>query len=72
MTVAVRMPSDLPDNARVAFVDSILRREVEPDSFARVVINERTGVVVMGSGVRISRGAIGPCRSGRRSRNPST
>ena len=58
MTVSVRLPQDLPDTAHVAFLDSILRREIEPDRFARVVINERTGVIVMGEGVRISRGAI--------------
>jgi len=58
MTVAVRVPSDLPREATVAFVSSILEREIEPAPFARVVINERTGVIVMGEGVRISRGAI--------------
>ena len=58
MTVAVRLPADLPEMAHVAFLDSILRREVNPDQFARVVVNERTGVIVMGDGVRISRGAI--------------
>jgi flagellar P-ring protein precursor FlgI len=58
MTVAVRLPVDLPPAAHVAFLDSILRREIEPDQFARVVVNERTGVIVMGEGVRISRGAI--------------
>jgi len=58
MTVAVQLPADLPERMHVAFLDSILRREVEPDQFARVVINERTGVIVMGEGVRITRGAI--------------
>ncbi len=58
MTVAVQLPADLPEATHVAFLDSILRREVEPDRFARVVINERTGVIVMGEGVRITRGAI--------------
>lgn len=58
MTVAVRVPEDLPETAHVAYLDSILRREVVPASFARVVINERTGVIVMGEDVRISRGAI--------------
>jgi flagellar P-ring protein precursor FlgI len=58
MTVAVRLPDDLPPTAHVAFLDSILRREVSPEQFARVVVNERTGVIVMGAGVRISRGAI--------------
>lgn len=58
MTVAVRVPDDLPADATVAFLSSILEREIEPAPFARVVVNERTGVIVMGEGVRISRGAI--------------
>ncbi len=58
MTVAVRVPDDLPGESTVSFVSSILEREIEPAPFARVVINERTGVIVMGEGVRISRGAI--------------
>ena len=58
MTVAVRMPADLPRESTVSFLSSILEREIEPAPFARVVVNERTGVIVMGEGVRISRGAI--------------
>lgn len=58
MTVAVHVPSDLPRESTVSFLSSILEREIEPAPFARVVVNERTGVIVMGEGVRISRGAI--------------
>lgn len=58
MTVAVHVPDDLPGESTVSFLSSILEREIEPAPFARVVINERTGVIVMGEGVRISRGAI--------------
>jgi flagellar P-ring protein precursor FlgI len=58
MTVAVRVPDDLPAESTVSFLSSILEREIEPAPFARVVINERTGVIVMGEGVRLSRGAI--------------
>lgn len=58
MTVAVRVPDDLPRESTVSFLSSILEREIEPAPFARVVVNERTGVIVMGEGVRISRGAI--------------
>jgi flagellar P-ring protein precursor FlgI len=58
MTVSVRVPADLAEESHVAFLSSILEREVAPASFARVVINERTGVIVMGEGVRITRGAI--------------
>jgi flagellar P-ring protein precursor FlgI len=58
MTVSVRVPPDLPRESTVSFLSSILEREIEPAPFARVVVNERTGVIVMGEGVRISRGAI--------------
>jgi len=58
MTVAVRIPEDLPATQYVPYLSSILERELEPMPFARVVINERTGVIVMGEGVRITRGAI--------------
>jgi len=58
MTIAVRVPDDLPSSANVAYISSILEREVEPEELGRVVINERTGVIVMGEGVRITRGAI--------------
>lgn len=57
-TVKVRVPADLPESAHVAFLDSILKLEVETDNLARVVINERTGVIVMGGDVRLRPGAI--------------
>ena len=58
MTISVRVPGDLPKEATVSFISSLLSQEIEPAAFARVVVNERTGVIVMGEGVRISRGAI--------------
>lgn len=57
-TVKVRVPADLPPKLHVAFLDSLLRQEVETDDLARVVINERTGVIVMGGDVRLRSGAI--------------
>jgi flagellar P-ring protein precursor FlgI len=36
----------------------LLRQEVETDNLARVVINERTGVIVMGGDVRLRPGAV--------------
>jgi flagellar P-ring protein precursor FlgI len=57
-TVKVRVPSDLPESAWMAYLDTILRREVEPASFAKVVINERTGTIVMGEGLRLRPGAV--------------
>jgi flagellar P-ring protein precursor FlgI len=42
----------------MAYLDTILRREVEPASFAKVVINERTGTIVMGEGLLLRPGAV--------------
>ncbi len=47
-----------PRRTPVEFVADIERIEVEPDNVARVVINERTGTVVMGQNVMISPVAI--------------
>ena len=58
MTVRVQVPADIPESSHVAYLSSILEREVYPEDFARIVLNERTGVIVMGEGVRITRGAI--------------
>jgi flagellar P-ring protein precursor FlgI len=58
MTVRVEVPSDLGVDDQVPFVASLLERELEPETTARVVINERTGVIVLGEGVRITRGAV--------------
>lgn len=52
-SVRVVVPVDLPVSQHMAFVDTILRREIEPDDIARVLVNERTGVVIMGEGVRL-------------------
>lgn len=57
-TVKVRVPDDLPESAHLAFLDTILLREVEPHSFAKVVINERSGMIVMGEGLRLRPGAV--------------
>lgn len=57
-SVRVRVPDDLPDTQHAAYVNAILRREIETDDFARVIVNERTGVIVMGGNVRLRPGAI--------------
>jgi len=52
---------EVPDGARDQLVDFISRIEklaVEPDTRARVVVDERTGTVVSGGDVRIARVAI--------------
>jgi flagellar P-ring protein precursor FlgI len=53
--VTVKPPAGL---SLVSFVTAIEQMEVEPDSAARVVIDEVSGVIVMGSDVRISTVAI--------------
>ncbi|HKX45694.1 MAG TPA: flagellar basal body P-ring protein FlgI [Planctomycetota bacterium] len=58
MTVRVDVPGDLPESLHVAYLSSILQSEVAPEASARVVINERTGVIVVGEDVRLGRGAI--------------
>ena len=45
-------------NRAVEFVASLERLEVKPDLLAKVVLNERTGTIVMGDNVRISTVAV--------------
>ncbi len=57
-SVKVQVPEDLPESSWVAYVASILDREIEPSSIPKVIVNERTGMVVMAEGVRLRPGAI--------------
>ena len=57
-SVKVRVPEGLPESEHVAFLNTLLHQEVESESVARVIINERTGVIVMGGDVRLRSGAI--------------
>ncbi|SFF55488.1 flagellar P-ring protein precursor FlgI [Fontimonas thermophila] len=57
VTVAVRPPAD--PNQRVAFVGALENIEVTPgEAPARVVVNSRTGTVVIGSHVRVLPAAV--------------
>jgi flagellar P-ring protein precursor FlgI len=56
-TVEVRIPEAYRDDP-VAFVSLIENLRVVPDSVAKVVINERTGIVVFGEDVKISSVAV--------------
>jgi flagellar P-ring protein FlgI len=58
LTVRVTVPEGVLQDQHVAFLASILEREIIAESFARIVINERTGVIVFGAGVRIGPGAV--------------
>ncbi len=54
-TVSVIIPSEFADVGRVStFISAIEVLRVTPDSCARVVVNERTGTVVLGGEVSIS------------------
>lgn len=57
MSVNVLVPPEY-SNYPVNFIASVGGIEVEPDTSARVVINERTGVIVATSNVRVSKVAI--------------
>jgi flagellar P-ring protein precursor FlgI len=56
-TVKLNVPTAYTGNV-VELVALVEKLEVKPDAIARVVINERTGTVVMGENVRISTIAI--------------
>lgn len=58
---ASRVEIELPVQERESLVDFVSRIEsiaVEPDQRARVIINERTGTVVSGGDVRVSRVSV--------------
>lgn len=55
--VTVRIPDDF-QNRPVDFIAAIENLDVKTDVPARVVVNERTGTIVMGDGVRISTVAV--------------
>jgi flagellar P-ring protein precursor FlgI len=57
-TIKLHVPADLPKSAHVAYLESVLKLEVEPSQQPYVVVNERTGAIVMGDGVRLRAGAI--------------
>lgn len=56
-TVRITVPDDFQDN-RVGLLARIQVLDVEPEIRARVVIDERTGTIVMGGAVRIREVAI--------------
>ncbi|MCA9001873.1 MAG: flagellar basal body P-ring protein FlgI [Planctomycetes bacterium] len=57
-TVKVAVPADLPESQHVAYLNSFLTQEIESDNAPRVIVNERTGVIVIGGDVRLRPGAI--------------
>ncbi len=58
-TIKVRIPAEYKDEDRVTtFISELEQLYFETDSVAKVVFNERTGTIVMGSDVRISSAAV--------------
>lgn len=57
-SVEVQVPRDLAERDLVAFVQGLLEREVLVDVIPRVVVNERTGTIVLGGNVKLRAGAI--------------
>ncbi len=55
--MTVQIPKSYQNNI-VAFVADLERLEVAPDTLARIVVNEKTGTIVMGENVRISTVAV--------------
>lgn len=53
----VQVPPAYHDQV-VEFVSELERLDVIPDTLARIVVNEKTGTIVMGDGVRISTVAV--------------
>ncbi len=57
-TVRVRLPAGVTEKTLAAFIDRIGSLEVVSDAPAVVIINERTGTVIVGENVGISKVAI--------------
>jgi flagellar P-ring protein precursor FlgI len=57
-SIQVSVPRDLPESSHAAYLQSMLEREIVSKNFARVLVSERTGTIVMGGDVRLRPGAI--------------
>jgi flagellar P-ring protein precursor FlgI len=57
-TVTVKVPAEIPQTDIASFIDDITKAEVTVDVPAVVVINERTGTIVVGENVGVSAVAI--------------
>ena len=57
-SVEVQVPAEVPPSEIVSFVHGILARQVEVDVVPRIVVNERTGTIVLGGNVKLRAGAI--------------
>jgi flagellar P-ring protein precursor FlgI len=56
-SLTVQVPDQFEDNA-IDFIASLESLAITPDTLAKIVVNEKTGTIVMGEGVRISTVAV--------------
>ncbi len=56
-SIRVEVPGEFKNNY-YDFLSSLLNIEIQPETFARVIVDERTGTIVMGADVRISTVAV--------------
>jgi flagellar P-ring protein precursor FlgI len=56
-TVTIGIPQEFKANP-VAFISAVENLDVEPGTFSKIVVNERTGTVVIGENVRIQTVAV--------------
>lgn len=56
-SLRIAIPADFQSD-RISFIAALEGLELQPDSLARVVMNEKTGTIVMGEEVRISTIAV--------------
>ena len=57
-SIRVAVPADLLSEDHIAYINALMNLEVDVQNLARVIINERTGVVVMGGDVRLHPGVV--------------
>jgi flagellar P-ring protein precursor FlgI len=57
-TVRVGVPVDLPEHSHLAYLSSLLNKEVESENVARVLVDESSGLIVMGGDVRLRPGLV--------------
>lgn len=56
-SIRVDIPGEFK-NSYYDYLSSLLNIEIQPETFARVIVDERTGTIVMGSDVKISTVAV--------------
>jgi flagellar P-ring protein precursor FlgI len=57
-TIRVEVPGDLPPETHLAYLSSLLDQEIQSESIARVLVDESSGLIVMGGDVRLRPGLI--------------